>query len=182
MPTIFIPYCRFRQRGCFFEGGHAQRAPLQILFPPFRIRFLVLDRSSNAERGSGGEVEMILNDRTNSHFTETTSRFCPLIVALFWTYLSKEWIEIPERTPSIDVIMAGRSVMFYCIKSSMMSFDFDLVKSSVATVIHSLWRRAKKHWSCLAYAVQPQRSANRWNFYPGTYSTCHPQNNWRWEF
>jgi len=67
----------------FFEGGHAQRAPLQSLFPPFRIRFLVLNRSSSAERGSGGEVEMILNDRTNLHFTETTNGFCPLILTLF---------------------------------------------------------------------------------------------------
>jgi len=67
----------------FFKGGHAERAPLQSLFPPFRIGRLVLDCSSNAERGSGGEVEMILNDKTNPHFTETTNRFRPLIHALF---------------------------------------------------------------------------------------------------
>ena len=43
--------------GMFFcEGGHAGRAPLHNLFPPFRIRRLVLDSCSNAERGSGGEV------------------------------------------------------------------------------------------------------------------------------
>ena len=66
-----------------FEGGHAQRASLQNLFPPFRIRFLVLDRSFNAERGSGGEVEFILNKRTNPHFTETTNGFCALTLTLF---------------------------------------------------------------------------------------------------
>ena len=67
----------------FFEGGHTERAHLQSLFPPFRIGLLVLDRSSNAERGSGGEVEMILNDKTKLHFPETTNGFCPIILTLF---------------------------------------------------------------------------------------------------
>jgi len=53
----------FRYSICF-----SSLAPLQSLFPPFRIGLLVLDRSSNAERGPGGEVEMILNDRTNPIF------------------------------------------------------------------------------------------------------------------
>ena len=133
-----------RQRGrrCFFEGGHAGRAHLHILFPPFRIRLLVLDNSSNAERGSGGEVEIILNDRTNPHFTETTNGFCFLIIALFWTYVANERIEIPEGTPSTDIGMAGRIVTFYCWISSMMSFGFDSEKSSFTFVIHTLWRKA----------------------------------------
>jgi len=47
----------------FCEGWQAQRATLHNLFPPFRTRRLVIDRRSNAERGSGGEVEIILNDQ-----------------------------------------------------------------------------------------------------------------------
>ena len=45
------------------EGWHPQRATLHNLFPPFRIKPLVMDRRSNAERGSGGEVEIILNEK-----------------------------------------------------------------------------------------------------------------------
>jgi len=58
-------------------------APLQNFSPPFRLRFLVLDRSSNAERGSEGEVEMVLIERTNLHFTKTTNEFCPVMLTLF---------------------------------------------------------------------------------------------------
>jgi len=81
--TNFIPHRRFRQRVCFMKGGTHGVPPFITSFPPFRIRILVLDRSPNAERGSGGEVEMILSDKTNLHFPETTNRSCPLILALF---------------------------------------------------------------------------------------------------
>ena len=70
--TNFMPRWRFRQR-----------VPLHNLFPPFRIRILVLDRSPNVERGSGDDMEMILKDRTDPHFTETTNGFCALILTLF---------------------------------------------------------------------------------------------------
>ena len=67
MPTNLLPIGVSASGGGddFFEGVHAKRAPLQNLFSPFRIRFLVLNNSSNAERGSGGEVEISLKDRTN---------------------------------------------------------------------------------------------------------------------
>jgi len=95
----------------FLKGGTA--CPLQNFFPPFRIRLLVLDRSSNAERVSGGEVEMILKDRSNPHFTETTTGSCALILALFCTGVSDERLEMPERTLSTEIVMAGRMVKFY---------------------------------------------------------------------
>lgn len=80
--------------------------------------------------------------------------------------MSNERIEIPERTPSTDIVMAGRIVKFHCRKSSMMSFGFDSEHSFVTLVIHTLWRRAKKHWSCLTSAVQTHRSVHRQNFLP----------------
>jgi len=69
--------------GMFFKGGTPSVPPFKTSFPPFRIGRLVLDRNSTAERGSGGEVEMILNDKTNLYYPETTNGFCPLIIERF---------------------------------------------------------------------------------------------------
>jgi hypothetical protein len=55
--------------GMIFLKRARLACPLQSLFPPFRIRLLVLDSSSNAERGSGGEVEIFLNDGAIYHPT-----------------------------------------------------------------------------------------------------------------
>jgi len=70
------------------EGGGAGNStsssyPYLNLFSPFRIRFLVLDCNSNAERGSGGEVEIVLHGKTKPHFFETTNGFRVLIIMLF---------------------------------------------------------------------------------------------------
>jgi len=78
-----MPDWRFRQRGgCFLKGARQACPPSKPLYP-FRIGRLVLDRNSTAERGSGGEVEMILNDKTNLYYPETTNGFCPLIIERF---------------------------------------------------------------------------------------------------